>query len=481
MMPPENHTLLTRICYLFLLLAAASCVPTNGQLAGSSSQQAASSNEGQLSLFLNLREPDSPPVVMELERVEILAENGRWQQISRDKITVDAAAIAGGQKFVLRSPLTPGYYSSLRLTIARSWRQNIGRGKEDITVNSLTADIQLPKKLYFGPGDSHSVFLTWDVRKSTQTAGRFKPVLQAAPKLTNMIADVAYVACPDINTIFMVRTDKNQVFDSLGVSGTPNWLASPGSVPGDSLYALTPGDMKIKKISPSANRIVETYNLPTAGSLSHLALSPNGRRAFILDRNRGNIFRLDLLSGQIERRIRLGYKPSYVLYLPRQNLLAVSLSLSQTVVLLDPETLNTVQTIATSSRPEGLMIWKDSLLYIAESGANSVLVYDLNNNKEKKRIQVDLTPKRIMAADGYIYVSNYNSRSISLLSPGQINVSRTILLSGRPLELVDVPRNKWIYVGNEEGNGLTIVDPVTSKTVGHIELGAQPMGIAVVN
>ena len=127
------------------------------------------------------------------------------------------------------------------------------------------------------------------------------------------------------------------------------------------------------------------------------------------------------------------------------------------------------------------MIWKDRLLYIAESGANSVLVYDLINNKEKKRVLVDLTPRRIMNADGFIFVSNYNSRSISLLSPGQINVSRTIPLSGRPLELADVPRNKWIYVGNEDENGLTIVDPVTTKTVGRIELGAKPMGITVFN
>ena len=479
-MIPEIGKSRSTLWQLLLLLAVTSCGPANG-LYSNTVQQVAARNEGQLSLFLNLREKDSPRIGMELERVEILTENNNWRQINRDKITLDAGSIAGGQVFMLRSPLPAGYYSRLRFTMTRAWQQNSTAGKEDITVSGATTEIRLPQKIYFGPTDSHSIFLTWDVRKSRRTANIFQPALQAAPKLTNMIADIAYVACPDINTIFMIRTDKNQVFASLGVNGRPTWLATPGSMLDDNLYVLTSDDVKLKKISPSANRIIETYNLPMAGNPSHLALSPDGRKAFILDRERGTIFRINLLTGQLEQRMRLGYNPSYLLYLPKQDLIAVSLSLSQSVVLLSPETFSPVQVISTSSRPEGLMIWKDRLLYIAEAGANSVLVYDLLNNKEKKRILVDFTPRRLLHADGYIYVTNYNSRSISMLSPGQINVSRTIPLSGRPLELADVPRNKWIYVGNEDEKGLTIVDPVTRNTVGLIELGAKPLGITVAN
>jgi YVTN family beta-propeller protein len=477
---PEIGQTRIKLWCLLLVLVVTSCAPTNEQYTNTV-QQVTARNEGQLSLFLNLKAKESPRTSCEIERVEILTEKGNWEEISRDKITLDAGAIAGGQIFLLRSSLTPGYYSTLRFTLAMAWQQRENGGRKNLIVNDQTVEVPLPKKLYFGPGDSHSVFLTWDVEKSSPTPNTFLPVLLAAPKLINMIADIAYVACPDINTIFMIRTDKNQVFDSLGVSGSPSWLSNSGSSLSDSIYALTPLDASLKKISASANRIVETYNLPMAGTPSHLTLSPNGSHAFVLDRNRGNISRINLLSGQIEQRMRLRDSPSYVLYLPVQDLIAVSLSRSQSVILLNPKTLNPVQTIATSSRPEGLMIWKDRLLYIAESGANSVLVYDLINNKEKKRVLVDLTPRRVMSADGYIFVSNYNSSSISLLSPGQITVSRTIPLTGRPLEFVDVPRNKWIYVGNEDENSLTIIDPVTTRTVGRIELGAKPMGIMVLN
>ncbi|NPA94233.1 MAG: hypothetical protein GXO58_02255, partial [Thermodesulfobacteria bacterium] len=165
----------------------------------------------------------------------------------------------------------------------------------------------------------------------------------------------------------------------------------------------------------------------------------------------------------------------------KQNLLAVSLSRSQSVVLVDPDTLSPVQSISTATQPEGLMIWNDTMLYIAESGANSVLVYDLINSRENKRIAVDFTPRRIISAGGFIYVANYNSKSISRLSPGQLGVGRTVPLDGRPLEMAYDTRNRWIYVGNADQNTLDILDPSTGKPTGRIELGSRPLGIRVVN
>ncbi|WP_267927021.1 YncE family protein [Desulfolithobacter dissulfuricans] len=60
-------------------------------------------------------------------------------------------------------------------------------------------------------------------------------------------------------------------------------------------------------------------------------------------------------------------------------------------------------------------------------------------------------------------------------------MTRSISLSGRPLELAEVVRSRWIYVGNEDRKELTIIDPVTSRVAGHIELGGRPRGIAIID
>ena len=147
-MIPEIGKARIKPWYLLLLLVITSCVPTNGQYTNTA-QPMAARNEGQLSLFLNLREKESPRTIMELERVEILTEKGNWEEINRDKITLDAGSIAGGQVFLLRSSLTPGYYSTLRFTIARAWQQNKNAGRKDLAVNGRAVEVHLPKKLYF--------------------------------------------------------------------------------------------------------------------------------------------------------------------------------------------------------------------------------------------------------------------------------------------------------------------------------------------
>jgi len=244
---------------------------------------------------------------------------------------------------------------------------------------------------------------------------------------------------------------------------------------------MTPEDLGVKRIAAAANRVVETYRLSMSGRPTHMALGPAGRRAYLIDRKRGNILRMDLQSGNVDLRARLGHGPVYILYLKKWNLLAVSFSLSQTVVLVDPEHLSPVLTISTSVRPEGLAVWKDRLLYIAESGSNTVLQYDLEQSRVVRRIPVGFSPRRILAVDNMIYVADYGSKSISMLRPGQLGVTRAIALSGRPLELADVATRKLIYVGNEDEQAITIIDPVTMKSVGTIQLGARPAGIAVMN
>ncbi|MBU1138729.1 MAG: YncE family protein [Proteobacteria bacterium] len=461
----------------FLLLSG--CATSDGPFSTSDSSQSGSGGQadkgGQISLFLNLKEPVGPERKMLIQSIEVLAENNNWISLRPDPIEADSQLILGRQIFLGRSYLPSGYYSQLRITASQDVQSNGA-------VSDPTASIlEIRNPLYVAIGDSHSLFLTWDVMASFAATDKDRPSLSLTPKLKNMLVDVAYVACPEINTVYMICTDKNWVCDSLGVSGGPSYLISDPNNPTGNLLALTEDDKNIKRIGPAANRVEETYNLPMVGKPLHIAVSPDSHWAYVIDRKRGNILRINLQSGSIEARNRLGYEPSYILYLEKQDVLAVALSLSQTVVLLDPETLNQVQTISTGSKPEGLMLYNDTYLYIAESGSNSVMVYDLTLNKLQKRIPVDLSPMRILAANGLIYVTNEASHSISILKHGQLGVSRTIPLDGSPLEMAYSPTNKWCYVGNESTKTLDIIDPVNSKIVGQIPLGALPKGMAVLH
>ncbi len=485
LMPGQSLTSCCRTLVLFLgcsliLLFLSGC---RTQGAGYSSSAAIQGNGaqvhddrgGKLSLFLNLKKTKGSELSMTIQSIAILTESNNWIALLRSPVTADSRTLPLGQLFLGRSALPVGYYSRLRITTLCK-----PPGSET-EVSPVTTELAINQPLYVARGDSHSLFILWDIGTSLAGDTLGKPALSLASRLKNMLVDVAYAACPDINTVFMICTDKNIVCDSLGVTGGPTYLISDPTAPTANLFALTENDIGIKKIGPAANRVEENFPLSMLGKGLQFTTSPDSRWAFVVDRKRGNIVRLNLRSGAIDLGTRLGYQPSYIVYLEQQRLLAVTLSKSQSVVLLDPETMNKVQTISTGNKPEGLLLYRDNYLYIAESGGNSVMVYDLSKNMVQQRIQVDFSPARIFAVNNTVYVANKGAHSISIIRPGQLNVSQSIRMDGPPLEFAYSAANKWLYVGNEAAGAIDIIDPMSKKLTGRISLGAVPRGMAVLH
>ena len=433
--------------------------------------------KGRLSLFLNLQETEGPDLAMRITAVDLLAENGAWQNFYSGTITARSGQIKGGQQFLARMALPPDKYSRIRLVLGDAELTREGGGRESLPPKSPELVLDLRDPLNIAEGDSRSLFFTWDTSASLRD-GMVVPVLLLAPALKKLIADAAYVACPDIDTVFMISTENNRVIDSIGIPDGPAYLFRNRIFGRDRVYVLT-GSMLIG-FSTTANEIVEKSNLSMVRKAAHGAFSPNGRWAYILDQQRGSILRMDMHSGAIESQARLNYAPNYIIYQEEANLLAVSVGIGQNVVVLDPETLQTIGSISTGVNPGGLMSREDRLLYIAETGSNSVLVYDFASNTMVKRIGVGFMPKRIARTDSFIYVTNTGSRSISVLQPGLLGVSRTINFPDGPLEMAYSERHKWLYVGSQQGGKLAIIDPISNEIAGTVELGATPAGILVV-
>lgn len=468
-------------CVIILILAGPiffySCTPR--YTSGLNGQSGTPVYGGYLSIFLNLQEDQKDmPLQVHISEVAVLADTGEWIPVEPDTDFLDAEKIGAGQIFLGRSILESGYYTHLRLTLDNA----VLRKKEKfipLTLGQKVVELVIPSKLNMQQGDSHSLFIVWDVSDSFVGDHDLNPSFSIRPGLRKLIADIAYVSCPEINTVFMIRTDKNMVYDSLGVPDAPYYLFPDSDNQQNDLFALTESSPSIKRIGSVVNKVVEEYRLPMIGQATHMALGPNGQYAYIVDRQRGTLVRVDLQSGGVDKRLRLGYGPVYVIYIKKRNLLAVSLSISQNVILVDAETFTQVASIDTANSPEGLAVLDDTTLYIAESGANSVQVYDLVYNRFKQRIPVGINPRRIITTDRYIYVSNSTSQSLSLLREGQLGAARDIPLTGEPLELDYVQSSKWIYVSNVTEKSITVIDPSTSKKAASIYLGTTPAGIAV--
>jgi DNA-binding beta-propeller fold protein YncE len=435
---------------------------------------------GLLSLFLNLHESDVPDLRLHIAFIEALGETGAWQPLPGTEREISAAEIGQGQIFLSRADLRPDQYAKIRIHIDRAVLSKGDGSEVELKLEEQSVEMVLHRPLVLNQSDSESLFVTWNVGESLSDSGGVRPAMTLAAKLKQMQVDTAFVACPEISTVFRIRTDRNRVDDSFG-SGRPiRYLyGESGAGARSLLYGLTDSGADVMLISPSANQIVEQYHLPMNRSVTSMAVSPDGEWGYIVDGERGDVLQMEMNSGKVVQQRNIGYEPVYILYLAGRGQLAVSLRRSDTVVLLDADTLAGVGSIGTGSRPEGLLEVDDRWLYVAESGSNSVMYYDLDRNMIVGRVLVGFEPRRLLLTGNSIFVANYRGNSISVLKPRQQIAARTIRLSGRPVEMAGVESANRIYVGIEEDKAIDVVDPNAGQVTARIELGARPAGMVI--
>lgn len=435
-------------------------------------------NTARLSLFLHLKDPNGPGVRFEIKDLEVLAGQV-WLPVTKGPLQLDSEKIAARQIFLGGRAVPPGRYDRLRFTVTKgSYRQSTGE-YTTVSTTPYRVELALSSSVFLDRNDSQSLFVIWDVRRSLEGPRGLRPAMALVPPLRQLFNDLVYVACPDINTIFVIRCDKDWVADSFGVKGRPTYLAMAPDSSDRRLYVLASGESRMKLVELNSQRIVDSYVIPLAVEPSQMAVSPDGESLYILDKGDSFLSRLDLQSGRLLARVRMGYEPQYMTYLAARSVLAVSSVMSQEVTFYDPLTLQQVGSVATGSSPDGLLL-SNNLLYIAEKDADTVSIFDFGNNLMRSRLNVGSGPRRLLDNGYHIYVSNYDDGSLSVIYPGQLEVGRQIRGLGRPLEMIFDQAYRRLYVGDEKEEGLAVIDSNIDKLKGYIKFGARPLGLAII-
>lgn len=433
-------------------------------------------NTSRLNIFLNLEEDRGPAIRLEISSIEVFS-NDYWMQFISGPLTIDSASIDSGQLFLGGVEMEPGNYQKLRFRVTSGELRNTVGKYEVITPEPFYVEVNLGDVLSLAPGDSSTLLITWDVKGSLDIDNSLIPHLTVIPSLIQMHLDLLFVTCPSIDTIFVIRTDKNWVVDSIGLKGGPTYLALD---PDDRqlLYVLTVRDRMIKAVDLSSHKVINFFPVPLSDDPTFMTINTQIREAFLLDNQNGYINRVDLLTGQILARVLVGNEPNYAVYLEEHNLLAVSLSRSQNVLLLDPESLRVLRTISTGMNPSGIAALGNQL-YMAEYEENSISIANLNDNRRLSRLEVGFGPRRIGVNDNQIYVINYQDGSISILEPGQLGVNQEIYGMGSPLEMDFDQNYNRLYITDIDKKALVVIDTRLNNLMGHIFLGAPPFALDI--
>ncbi len=429
-----------------------------------------------ISLFLNLKRPDCKKIWTKISSIEILSDAQIWIPLNIYSEELVTGTIKTGQTLLARGQIPAGVYTKIRLTINKAALIR-GKARLFLALDNPEMILDLSKPLYLSKGDSTCAFITWDVDASLVGTALLKPVMSASPQTIPLITDLAYVACPDFNTVYQIRTDKNWVCGAVGISGFPTYLQIYSSK--NRLYVLCAKEADIKVIESSTNRQVDVLQIPLIQEPEHMILGPNGEYAYLIDKWTNQLVKISLQSGSMEGRVRVGDRPGYMVYLSDQDRVAVSSEFSQSIFLVDPSSITVTEKIAVGGTPQGLLSY-DGKLYIAEADSNTICVYNLQTGRILKRINVGNGPRRLLENNEHIYVTNYDSQTISVLLPSQLNVQKDISLKGRPLEMAVSEKRRWLYVGDGDSKGIWVIDLTSNRINSFITLGTKPLGIAVI-
>jgi YVTN family beta-propeller protein len=442
-------------------------------------------SKAQVSLFLSLAEADGPEIWLKISSIEIVSETGETVPLLNQAVELDAKKIGSGQIFISRSSLPPGTYMHLKIRLEKSYVQHDDR-KVFLALAKPVIEIPFVNAIGFKRTESRSLFIQWNTKTSLKSKAIINPAMSAAIQSSYLLAEFAYVACPDANTIYLLRTDTNRVIGSLGVTGRPTYLAADRV--NRKLYILASGEAEIKVYDLEESNFLDGIQVPMTRNPSFMLLAQitdpltgeEIQTAYILEKQSHDLVRLNLTTGEMLERTKINYKPQYAIYIPQYARLAVSAAESQAVYLLDPITLETREAISLGGTPQGMRVY-DNLLFITEDNYRTVTIYDLNRLQVVSKLYVGQSPRRILFNNNRLYVTNYDEGSISIISPRQLIVSRNISLGkSRPSEIAYSLTRRWIYIGDEEYGGVSVLDPTTNKVVDRVHLGASPLGIKII-
>ncbi|NTV13065.1 MAG: YncE family protein [Desulfobulbaceae bacterium] len=435
------------------------------------------SGASNVSLFLNIQNQGAiPDVMLKIISIELLVDD-LWIPFSSSLAEINSYDSKFIQKFLGRQWLKGQFCRGIRIKATAAKMPPNATGAAALQVVS-DSEIILQNPFALEPDSRKVLFLEWDLGKSFYASESKGSALSAYPSVAPRIsANLLYVACPDIDTIYVVRADKFQVVDAFAVNGKPSYLAADSY--NKTIYVLSESLSKIIPYNISTHFSGSEINIPLANSPTFMTLNNTSQIAYVLDAH-GLLTSIDLTTGNMLNRNRIGNRPNYIYYIAGLGKLAVSSSLDQTVYFVNPTSLVVEDFVVIGSVPHGLLAW-GNYLYIAEGGSNSLSVYDLSARRMLKSINVGFDPSRLVASNNSIYVTNFGDGTMSVIQGGQLNVSKEVPIGKYAREMVVAEKQRLLFVAEGDCDGsLAVVDTTGNQVIGRIELGAKPLGIAVI-
>ncbi len=171
----------------------------------------------------------------------------------------------------------------------------------------------------------------------------------------------------------------------------------------------------------------------------------------------------------------------------KENTLYVTCGEADSVIAYDLVNERVNFEIPTGRFPHDIILFKEkNMLFVSNMGDNSISVIEAENNKEIQRIVVESTPLKIIVSNDrqHLYVCmsylGYDQDGyVGIISLDNLELIEKIEVGYSPVDLIE--DNGYLYISNLCGGSISIVNLDTLKEERKINTGGMPRGILKIN
>jgi YVTN family beta-propeller protein len=226
--------------------------------------------------------------------------------------------------------------------------------------------------------------------------------------------------------------------------------------------------------------------VPVGRTPGFIALSPNGRLAYIANRNAGVVTVVDTSVDKVVATIPVqAGPPQYLAFAPDGKRVYVSIFNDQKTInvvgVLDTTSNSITSTIPVGTRPFALAVTPDgSKLYVPNHDSGTVSVIDTASSTLVHDIKVAPNPHWVaFSPDGSTaYTANHESGVVSIINTSDDSVAGEVRVQVSPHSLEVSPDDKWVANVNYDSDSATVIDTKTQQVVATVPVGHKPQDIA---
>ncbi len=166
-------------------------------------------------------------------------------------------------------------------------------------------------------------------------------------------------------------------------------------------------------------------------------------------------------------------------------LLALLLLFSASALLPQPvraQTNTVMVTVPVGIQSNGVAVTPNGdYVYVTNFQSDSVLVISIARATVTATIRVGSAPSGLSVTPNgdYIYVANQLSNSVSVINTTTNTVTATIPVGSAPYGLAITPNGAYIYIAQYYNNSVSVVSTATNRITAIVKVESQPYGVAV--